>query len=126
MNACISMSWCEYEARVSRDGGVFVDVGPTRLPVGEHADLTDGRKVVFGVRPEHLELSDGGLPVTISVVEPTGSETHVVTRMGNSAATEVTAVFRDRQLFASKDAIHLQPKADHAYIFDATDGKRLA
>ena len=70
------------EGRVSRDGGVFVDVGPVRLPVPDHAALIDGRAVVFGVRPEHLELSDDGLPVTVSVVEPTGSETHVVSRMG--------------------------------------------
>ena len=115
------------EGRVSRDGGVFVDVGPVRLPVPDHAALIDGRAVVFGVRPEHLELSDDGLPVTVSVVEPTGSETHVVSRMGGDGpiAAEVTAVFRDRHSFASADAIHLRPMPDHAYVFDANTGTRL-
>jgi len=115
------------EGRVSRDGGVFVDVGPTRLPVPDHDDLTDGRAVMFGVRPEHLELSDGGVPVTVAVVEPTGSETHVVSRMGGGGAisAEVTAVFRERHSFAAGDTIHLRPLDGHAYVFDAETGARL-
>ena len=47
----------------------------------------DGQPVAYGVRPDHLELSPGserGVPGEIVVVEPTGSETELVVRIGEA------------------------------------------
>ena len=79
-------------------------------------------KVNLGVRPEHLVLSDSGLPMTVKVVEPTGSETMVFL---NFDGHDVTAVFRERHHFNPGDTIHLQPDAEHLHIFSADDGRRL-
>ena len=79
-------------------------------------------KVNLGVRPEHLVLSDSGLPMTVKVVEPTGSETMVFL---NFDGHDVTAVFRERHHFNPGDTIHLQPDAGHLHIFSADDGRRL-
>jgi len=105
------------------DAGVWVEADGVRLAAPEDPDLVDGRRVTFGIRPEHLELGEDGLPVTVSVVEPTGSETHLITRFGSH---DITAVFRERHRFAPGQAIHLHPKLDHIYIFDETTGTRLA
>ena len=108
---------------VRRDaGGVWIEAGGARLIAPDDPDLTEGRKVEFGIRPEHLELGGDGLPVKVSVVEPTGSETHLITRFGTH---EITAVFRERHDFRPGQSIHLKPMLDNVYVFDAASGERL-
>lgn len=110
--------------RVRRDAkGVWVEAEGARLTAPDDPDLTEGRQVTFGIRPEHLELGDEGLPVTVSVVEPTGSETHLITRFGTH---EITAVFRERHDFRPGQAIRLKPMLDHIYVFDDATGEWLA
>ena len=116
-----SMNMLEGTAR-HRDGGICVDFeqGDVSMPVS--APLDDGRGVTFGVRPEHLELADEGLAVTVSVVEPTGSETHVISRFNGH---DVTAVFRERHAFKPGQVIHLKPSPEHVHLFDAETGAVL-
>ena len=108
---------------VRRESGVFVDMNGIRLAVPDTPELTEGRKVVFGIRPEHLELAETGIPVAVAVVEPTGSETHVISHFGSH---DITAVFRERHAFRPGQEIHLQPMAGHIYVFDDQTGVRLA
>jgi len=42
---------------------------------------SEGRRVIYGIRPEHFSLG-GSLQAKISVVEPTGSETQVFAQIG--------------------------------------------
>ena len=51
----------------------FPGGGSLSLP----APQPPGRPIVFGVRPEHLRLDPGGVPLTAAVVEPLGAETQV-------------------------------------------------
>ena len=102
--------------------GVVVDADGTLLDAPDLPGLTDGQKVIFGIRPEHLDLADQGLAATIAVVEPTGSETHVVLRFG---ARDLVAVFRERHAFRPGDAVQLAPRAALVHLFDATTGDRI-
>ncbi len=78
-------------------------------PAPDRIGLNEGRKVVFGIRPEHLDLTDsGGFPAQVVVVEPTGSETHVVLRLGSR---DITAVFRERHAFTPGQEVRLLPQA---------------
>jgi multiple sugar transport system ATP-binding protein len=107
---------------VARRGGVEVD---GRLLPAEGASLADGRAVVYGVRPEHLDLVDPageGFPATVAVVEPTGAETLVYLRF---AGADVVAVFRDRHDLAPGQVVHLRPRPDKAHLFDPESGVRL-
>lgn len=79
-------------------------------------------KVKLGVRPEHLILAEGGLPMQVKVVEPTGAETMVFLRFEGQ---DVTAVFRERHDFDTGQTIHLKPDLDHLHIFDAETGALL-
>ena len=79
-------------------------------------------KIKLGVRPEHLILSDDGLPMQVKVVEPTGAETMVFLRFEDQ---DVTAVFRERHAFEPGQTIHLKPDPDHIHIFDAETGQRV-
>ena len=103
---------------VARGGGV--EIGGVAFPVA--GDLAEGRPLVCGVRPEHLRLADSGLAATVAVVEPTGSETHVVARHG---AREVVAVVRERPEVRPGQAVHLMPEAGQLHLFDAESRKRI-
>jgi len=84
---------------------------------------SDGRPAVLGVRPEHFTLADDGAEMQVQVVEPTGSETQVVAKLG---AQDIIAVFRERHPFKPGDKIRLKADPKLAHLFDAQSGQRLA
>jgi multiple sugar transport system ATP-binding protein len=111
------------EAVVRHDGGaVWADVAGTRLPLDTGPE--DGRPVTLGLRPEHLQPADEGLPGRIAVVEPTGAETYVVVRL-DAGGREVTAVVRDRRPLRPGEPIRLRAERGMAHLFDRTTGRRL-
>ena len=99
-----------------------VEVEGVSLPVPPGPQISDGQPVLYGIRPEHIELSADGFPARISVVEPTGSETLVFLRFGQS---ELVALFRQRHSLKPGDTLTLRPRTDHVHLFDAETGTRL-
>ena len=95
------------------------------LESGEHLALpvpvADGTKIVVGVRPENLTLAEEGWPATVSVVEPTGSETQVTARI---AGQIVRILVRGRTDVQPGDTVHLSVAQEHVHIFDPQSGKR--
>jgi multiple sugar transport system ATP-binding protein len=108
------------KGKVAEGGGVEVS-GSVMKIAGSH-QVKPGQAVIFGVRPEHLELSPDGFPAQISVVEPMGSEMMVFLHFGEH---ELVALFRERHEFKPGETIHLRPRAEEAHLFDAETGKRL-
>ncbi len=98
---------------------VRMDAG-VQLPLPASAGGTDGQKVIYGVRPEHLSLGNGGIPATVSVVEPTGADTFVFSEIGGTA---ICATFSERHEFKPGEAIQLQPRLDAVHLFDTDSGK---
>ena len=91
------------------------------LPVSKAPAGSDGRPVVYGIRPEHFALG-GTLGAKVSVVEPTGSETQVFAQIGEQ---KLLGVFRERVRVASGEILLLTPDAGAAHLFDAQTGLRL-
>ena len=77
---------------------------------------------MLGIRPEHLDIAEDGFPATVSVIEPTGSETVVFLRF---AGSDMTALFRERHSFRPGDTLKLKPRKHLVHIFDAKTGRRL-
>ena len=98
--------------------------GGATLPMPTNAKATDGQKVVYGTRPEHLDMATGsdGIATEVVVVEPTGADTQVFTKI---AGVEVTSVFRERHDFKPGAMIRLKPDVTRAHLFDAASGVRL-
>ena len=105
-----------------KSGKAGVDISGTMFPIASGNAAQDGQAVVYGVRPEHLEIHPDGVPAKISVVEPTGSETLVFLRFGDG---EMVALFRERHDFKPGDMLTLKPRLDQIHLFDAETGKRL-
>jgi multiple sugar transport system ATP-binding protein len=102
--------------------GGFVETHGAKLNLPPGLSLEDGRAVTYGIRPEHLALDGQGLAGTVAVVEPTGSETHIVTRVDGQ---EITVVSRERVTVRPGDAITLAPASAAAHVFDTATGARL-
>src|SRR5688572_24589105 len=93
-----------------------------RLPLAAAPADSDGRRVVYGIRPEHFTIADDGAEAEIVVVEPTGSETQVFAKLGGE---EIVAVFRERHKFEPGDKVRLRPDPALVHLFDEATGKRL-
>ena len=86
-----------------------------------------GRPAVYGVRPEHLQLApDGGVPLLVQVVEPTGSETQVHGRLGaQPGALPVMGAFRERVAARPGEALPVTADPALVHLFDGDTGTRL-
>ena len=100
----------------------FENSAGVRFVLGTSPAGSDGRPIVYGVRPEHFLLSDDGAEAEVQVIEPTGSELQVVAKLGGD---DVIAVFRERHQFKPGEKIRLKPDPRLIHLFDETTGKRL-
>ena len=94
------------------------------LPLPEKFQAMEGRDVVYGVRPEHLEIAakGEGSATKISVIEPTGAEILVITEF---AGQKIHVAFRERHDLRPNDILYLRPDVEHLHLFDAETGQRL-
>jgi multiple sugar transport system ATP-binding protein len=104
-------------ATVELAGGVIVTAPPD-------VSGTEGQRIVFGVRPEHLALAFAGegLAMAVVVVEATGADTLVLGKFGGVA---MTTVFRERHEFRPGESIALLPDCERTHVFDAESGNSL-
>jgi multiple sugar transport system ATP-binding protein len=100
----------------------FEGAGGVRLPLAAAPRGSDGREVVYGIRPEHFAIADDGADAQVQVIEPTGSELQVVAKLGGE---DIIAVFRERHAFKPGDKIRLKPDPRLVHLFDQPTGQRL-
>jgi multiple sugar transport system ATP-binding protein len=95
------------------------------LPLPARRSFEPGRKVIYGVRPEHLAISPAaaGVAAKVAVTEPTGPEIHIYADLGGQ---EICAITRERIDLARGDTVHLSPMLDRVHLFDAESGRALA
>ena len=96
--------------------------GVAALPIGR--SLEPGRKVIVGLRPEHIEAipgTSGQIVLPVSVVESTGSLTYLTT----DGAPELTVVITGRSDIRSKDTVGLTIAPERVHIFDADTERAL-
>ena len=106
-------------------GAATVQLGSgLSLPAPMHAGGQDGQKVIYGARPEHIDLAgaDDGVATEVVMVEPTGADTQIFTKI---AGVPFTGMFRERHDFKRGQTIRLRPDPARAHLFDAASGMRL-
>ncbi len=105
------------------DEGGFAVEGGFRLPLprGDYAALSG--KAVYGVRPEHMRIAEGGVPVTVDIVEPTGSEMMVMGRLGSAP---VTCLFRERLTVSPGDVLPIAVDPATSHVFEPEKGRRIS
>ena len=116
------------EVQVAGDGtvqtadGNQLEISPLQVP-----SQVRGRKIIMGMRPEHMLLNTQGIPAEVEMVETLGSEQLVHARCGKS-----TLVVRctTRQLSESSAKVGMQvnvgPDGRHPlHWFEADTGRRV-
>jgi multiple sugar transport system ATP-binding protein len=97
--------------------------GGIRMPLAALPTDSDGRAAIYGIRPEHLALNGLRMvEVKIEVLEPTGSETQVFARLGDSP---LVGVFRERISLPPGSPMSIAPDLDKVHLFDQATGQRL-
>jgi multiple sugar transport system ATP-binding protein len=98
------------------DGG-FKTTDGIQLP----AVNVPANAAVYGIRPEHLHLDPNGIEIEVVVLEPTGSETQVIGRLGTQS---INGIFRERITAQPGSKIKVAPDLSVVHLFDK-DGKRV-
>jgi len=104
-------------------GGRFVTDDGLTLPVANAPAASDGKRIVYGIRPEHIGLGDGGQDASVSVIEPTGSETQAFMMLGS---TPLVGGFRERISLRPDERLSIRLDPGKAHLFDTETGRRLA
>jgi multiple sugar transport system ATP-binding protein len=103
-------------------GGALRMEDGTLWPLPANGAARHDGPAIYGVRPEHLRLDRDGIPATVQVVEPTGSETQVLMRIGGQS---VIGAFRERVAARPGDILPVRPDTALVHLFDQKSGQRL-
>jgi len=111
------------------DGGANVQIADDISMVlgDEGLSAYAGKMVKLGVRPEHLEIIEGGndaLPLTVTVVEHLGADTLVHGHFGDDR-TDMTIRRPGTQDIKAGDVLPVTIGREHIHLFDAETGKRI-
>jgi len=113
---------------VTVEGGLAVRLpgGDVTLPDQVAAALRARTvdKVVVGVRPEHLVLTGGFVPATVTVVESLGHERHIVCRLGDGQMV-IVRIDADARVPELQSTVQLGTDVAHLHLFDPVGGDRL-
>lgn len=112
-------------ATIAEDRKSVVTENGVRLPLAGVAAATPGTAVTYGIRPEHLAISSvgGGIAMTVSNVEPTGSETFI---QGTVDGQKLSAQLHERMSTKVGDILHLTLQPENGHLFDVSTGARFA
>lgn len=92
------------------------------FPLPEYAAAYAGQKLICGVRPEHFVIDERGVPGTVTLVEPTGSEFQISLEFGDQAAV---VLLRERLNLKPGDTLQLMPDMHSIFLFEAENGDRI-
>jgi multiple sugar transport system ATP-binding protein len=102
---------------------VFETAAGLVVPVDRIPDGYLNQAAILGIRPEHIAIdSDGPVRLSVTVTEPTGSETYVIGRSGEET---VRCFFRDRVAVHPGDTIGLRFDSARLLFFDAATQRRI-
>ena len=114
--------------RVGDAGPVFIADRGAVLPLPATASArTAGQRLVYGIRPESIAIGQdleaaGCMMARVRLVEPTGSDTHLVLDAGG---TEILCAIRERMHLSPGQTIAVTPDSTKIHLFAEGSGERL-
>lgn len=119
-----SMNFIEGTIRRIENAPELVTQDGTSLALPETLNVADNQRVILGIRPEHLSLTEDGQSVaaTVQVVEPTGANVEVFFEF---AGQDLCAVFNERYPLKPKDRVSLTWAPGNMHLFDKESGNRI-
>lgn len=118
-----AMNFMSGELKTS-DGAAFFSSGDLKLSLGDRfADLSNGRKIICGIRPTDVVLNKAGaISGKLVIAEKTGADIQLHMKVQGEEFSAV--VSRDVRLSAGDD-VALGVESNRIHIFDALSEQRL-
>ena len=116
-----SMNFLQGTVTAREGEKAFVSEGGLVLPLPE-TPASEGQKVIYGIRPEHIQIGQGGVELDVVVVEPTGSETQIFAKSGKEL---IDAVVKDRIAARPGEKISFGFDPASVHLFDRASGNRI-
>ena len=109
--------------RIASEGGqkCFVSDGGLSLPLPE-TPAEVGQEVTYGIRPEHIQIGAGGVPMEVVVIEPTGSETQIFAKSGKDL---IDALVRERISARPGSELGFVINPEDVHLFDRKTEQRI-
>ena len=104
------------------NGGTLRTDDGTDWPLPVNGARPKEGPAIYGVRPEHLRIDSEGIKATVQVVEPTGSETQVLMKVGSQS---MVGAFRERVSAKPGEILPVRPDPALVHLFDQQSGQRL-
>ena len=104
------------------DGQNLRFAGGATLPLPASANLAQGRKIVYGIRPQHIGLADNGVAAEVVLVEPTGDAQEVLLRI---VTTDISIVLSEAAPLQPGQKVTLGFDSAKVLLFDKETGGRL-
>lgn len=123
-----SMNFLQSRVRSEENNLAFYhkDMLVTQLPTSSNPQLSDGDRVVIGLRPENIRLNGGDdavtFPIEVGVSEYQGNDNFLHAMIGDD---ELTIVTPPESRPARGQTITVSVDPSNVYIFDAETGKSL-
>ncbi|MES5099105.1 sn-glycerol-3-phosphate ABC transporter ATP-binding protein UgpC [Agrobacterium sp. BA1120] len=107
-----------------KDGDVMALKGGSQVELSKTPREKVGSSIMLGIRPEDISMGaeQGGLKAVVKLIEPTGSETHVLVEVDGQ---ELTWIVRDRVSLEPGQSVNLSFKTKNVHFFDLTTQQRL-
>ncbi|WP_420002636.1 ABC transporter ATP-binding protein [Arenibacterium sp. LLYu02] len=103
------------------EGAVQTATG-LRLPLPEGSPVAAGQAVIYGIRPEHIHISDGGLRLPVVQMELTGAETLITCGQGEEL---ILCSQRGFPPEVGAEGLSLVFDPAQIHLFDQSSGVRL-
>jgi multiple sugar transport system ATP-binding protein len=117
-----------FDGILAREGEhAFCLIEGRRIPLDPVLRAPADARIVVGVRPEHLQVEHSGsgsgdFVVDVGIVEPTGAESHIYGKFGNS---DMIVALSGRSFLKTGERIKLRAAPELLHIFDKDTGKRM-
>ena len=97
-------------------GSPAMNIAAASSQLGKAANASSSSAATIGIRPEHVQISPEGLPVTIRVKEQLGGESYLYT--ADSDGAQIVVKTDGESSYAAGDAIQLGLPAERIHRFD--------
>ena len=120
-----------FDAALKKDGGYIISFAGKDFPLTDEisaalsANGVGAMDAVIGIRPEHLLLSEDGIPATVDVCEMMGSNVFLHVSIGETDAVINIPDEDDSVNFKAGDKVFVSFKEKCVHIFDPETKKNL-
>ncbi len=121
-----------FDAKLVREGkAYYVELEGFRTALSEEkaarlaAKQVESQEITLGVRPEHTDLSETGIPAKVDVSEMMGSSVHLHVSASGSDVIIIVPTVDMKRVPTMGDKVHFAFKGNVVHVFSKQDDKNL-